>query len=138
MRKQTKKVRLTPRARRKVGIRKKLTGTNERPRICVFRSAKHTYAQIITDDEAKVLATVSTQDKSIQSRADALVKEKEELKERSASTKSMASAWAVGEALAKKASENNVTTVVFDRNGFLYHGRIKAIADGARSGGLQF
>ncbi len=107
MRKQSKKIKLTPRARRKISIRRKISGTAERPRICVFRSAKHTYAQIVSDDDGSILAAISTQDKSVLTRAEALAKENEELKDKSTSTKSIASAWAVGEAIAKKASEKN-------------------------------
>jgi large subunit ribosomal protein L18 len=112
------------RLRRKVRVREKITGTDTRPRICVYRSNKHTYAQVISDDQGKTLLTVSTLSK--------------ELADSSKKNKGVNAAKDVGLALAKVCKQKNITKVVFDRNGFLYHGRVKAVADGAREGGLEF
>lgn len=112
------------RLRRKVRVRKKVIGTNARPRLCVFRSNKHIYVQVISDDQGKTLASVSTL--------------AGELAEANQKSKGVEAAKRVGLALAKACKEINITRVVFDRNGFLYHGRIKAVADGAREGGLVF
>ena len=112
------------RLRRKVRVRKKVMGSDGRPRICVFRSNKHIYAQVISDDQGKTLAAVSTLSDSV---ADTSKK-----------AKGVEVAKRVGLALAKVCKERNITQVVFDRNGFLFHGRVKAVADGAREGGLKF
>ncbi len=106
--------------RRQVKIRAKIHGTQERPRLCVFRSINHIYAQLINDDKAKVLLSVSDKD------VKAGKKPKVEI------------AKEVGKVIAKKAIENKIETVVFDRAGFIFHGRVKAVADGAREGGLKF
>jgi|SRR5687767_3950903 large subunit ribosomal protein L18 len=112
------------RLRRKVRVRKKIVGTENRPRICVFRSNKHIYAQVISDDQGRTLATVSTLSES--------------LEQSGKKVKGVEVAKLVGLALAKVCQEKNITQVVFDRNGFLFHGRVKAVADGAREGGLKF
>jgi large subunit ribosomal protein L18 len=112
------------RLRRKVRVRKKVIGTDSRPRICVFRSNRHIYAQVISDHEGKTLAAVSTLS--------------EPLAGSNEKVKGVEVAKRVGLALAKVCQEKNITEVVFDRNGFLYHGRVKAVADGAREGGLKF
>ena len=109
---------------RKQRVRKKVIGTDERPRICVFKSNKHIYAQVISDDRHTTLASVSTLTKALASQV--------------GNSKGVEAAKAVGLALAKVCKENNIVHVVFDRNGFLFHGRVKAIADGAREGGLKF
>jgi large subunit ribosomal protein L18 len=113
------------RARRKLRIRKKIYGTAERPRLSVFRSLKHIYAQIINDDEARTLVSASSVDKEIA----ALIKPE---------MKKSEVAKLVGIELAKRAAAAGIKTIAFDRNGFIYHGRIKALADGAREGGLIF
>jgi large subunit ribosomal protein L18 len=105
-------------------VRKKVLGTDARPRICVFRSKKHIYAQIISDDQGKTLAAASTLSA--------------DLAETSRKGKGLAAAKQVGLALAKICKEKNITAVVFDRNGFLFHGRVKALADGVHEGGLEF
>lgn len=128
-----KKVRVTARQRRKVRIRKIISGTVERPRLSVFKSSKCTYAQIISDVDGKTIASVSSREADV---IKAIQDKGEETKTKS--SKSVTAAFALGIVLAKRASEKQVTTVVFDRNGFLYHGRIKAVADGAREGGLKF
>ena len=112
------------RLRRKARVREKITGTDARPRVCVFRSNKHIYAQVISDDQGKTLVTVSTLSKELAAAAN--------------KNKRVDAAKQVGLALAKVCKQKNITKVVFDRNGFLYHGRVKAIADGAREGGLEF
>jgi large subunit ribosomal protein L18 len=112
------------RERRKQRVRKKVVGTDERPRICVFRSNKHIYAQVISDDRSATLASVSTLAKGSASQV--------------GNSKGVKAAKLIGLALAKVCKEKNITHVVFDRNGFLFHGRVKAIADGAREGGLEF
>jgi len=102
--------------------RKKVAGTPQKPRLSVFRSNADTYVQLIDDVNGVTIASASTKDKDVAAQA---------------GTKSDKSKLA-GAALAKKAVELGVTTVVFDRSGYLYHGRIKAVAEGAREGGLQF
>jgi large subunit ribosomal protein L18 len=117
---------LTKRERRyriKQRIRKKAFGTAEKPRMSVYRSNKGIYVQFIDDLEGRTLAAASSQEKTIQ--------EKENLNKAQ-------QAEAVGELAAKKASEKGIEQVLFDRNGYLYHGRVKALADGARKGGLKF
>lgn len=115
----------TRRTRRKAHIRKSTFGTTERPRLTVFKSNMHIYAQVINDVEGKTIVSASTIDKEVQSllKADMNKKQKSEL---------------VGELVAKRAVEAKVAEVQFDRNGYPYHGRIKALADGARKGGLKF
>lgn len=103
---------------KKIRIRKSVNGTSERPRLCVFRSAKHMYAQIINDADGSTLASASS------------------LSNEKLSGKELAK-W-VGEEVAKAAISKNIKDVVFDRNGFIYHGRVQALADGARAGGLNF
>lgn len=109
------------RTRIKKGIRKKLTGTAERPRLSVFRSNKEIYAQLIDDDKANTLVAASSRDKEVDSKGT-----KSEIAEK------------VGELLAKIAVEAGYEKVAFDRNGYLYHGRVKSLAEGARKGGLKF
>jgi large subunit ribosomal protein L18 len=112
------------RTRRQERVRKKVLGTDTRPRVCVYRSNKHIYAQVISDDKGMTLAAVSTLSADL---ADAVKQ-----------SKGVEVAKQVGRALAKVCKEKNITRVVFDRNGFLFHGRIKAVAEGAREGGLEF
>lgn len=111
------------RLKRKVRVRRKVRGTVERPRLCVFRSARHIYAQIIEDSTGKTLAAASTVVKEVAG---------------GQYTGNVEAAKAVGAAIAKQALASNITKVVFDRNGFLYHGRVKALADAAREAGLSF
>lgn len=112
------------RLRRKGAIRKRLRGTAERPRLSVFRSLKHIYAQAIDDDSNTVLASVSDADGKL---ADSLAGKKK--KER---------AREIGKLIGAKLKEKKVEAVVFDRNGFIYHGRVKEVAEGAREAGLKF
>ncbi|MHC5004133.1 MAG: 50S ribosomal protein L18 [Planctomycetota bacterium] len=110
------------RRRRKMGIRKGVFGSAEQPRLTVFRSNHHTYAQIVDDLTGRTLVSASTQDKG-------------EKPERGANREA---ATAVGKRLAERAQAAGVSQVVFDRNGYRYHGRVKALADAAREGGLKF
>lgn len=111
------------RQRRKIRIRKKISGTAERPRLVVFRSNLHMYAQVVDDMTGSTLVAASTLTLSRKG-------------EKAGCNK--AGAEAVGKEIARLAKEKNISKVVFDRNGYLYHGRIKAVADGAREGGLEF
>ncbi len=111
------------RSRRKSAIRKRIHGTSERPRVSVFRSLKHIYAQAVDDEGNRVIAACSDAQK-------ALLAELQGKKKRER-------AKAVGEAIGKKLLSMDVKKVVFDRNGYLYHGRIKELADGLREAGLQ-
>jgi large subunit ribosomal protein L18 len=109
------------RQRRKIGIRKRILGSPERPRLTVFRSLKHTYAQVIDDLSGRTLAAASTNEKGADGKS-----------------ANIGAASEVGKRLAERAKSAGVSKVVFDRNGYLYHGRVKALADGAREGGLSF
>ena len=112
------------RLKRKKRIRKKLSGTEDRPRLSVFRSAKHIYSQIIDDTKGVTLVTASTTEKEV------IENQKFENK--------TAAATYIGQLIATRATEKGIKSVVFDRNGFLYHGRVKAVSDGARKAGLDF
>ena len=112
------------RAKRKLRIRKKMDGTMDRPRLSIFRSAKHIYAQLVDDAQGKTLLTVSTLSKDVRGGIG-------EANKTDAAKK-------VGEAVAKACLAKGIKKVVFDRNGFLYHGRIRALADAAREAGLSF
>jgi large subunit ribosomal protein L18 len=115
------------RERRRKRFRGKIYGTPERLRLCVFRSSVHIYAQIIDDDRGHTLVSASTLDKDVRAGAPA---EGENTK--------IAEATAVGKLLAQRARDQGLSKVVFDRAGYLYHGRVKALAEGARAGGLDF
>ncbi|MFO7683087.1 MAG: 50S ribosomal protein L18 [Chloroflexota bacterium] len=112
------------RDRRRRRIRMKLSGTPERPRLNVFRSLEHIYAQVIDDVEGRTLASASSNDKELRVNMSGRTKKEQ--------------AELVGKVVAERATAAGVKTVVFDRGGFLYHGRVKALADGAREGGLEF
>lgn len=113
------------RARKKARVRRKINGTAERPRLSVFRSLNHMYAQIIDDNNNSTLVAASTKAKELAG----------ELKNSKAK---VSKSKLVGKLLAKRAAEKGITVVVFDRSGYAYHGRVKALADGAREGGLKF
>lgn len=115
--------RTTARLKRLKRVRKKISGTSERPRLRVFKSAKHIYAQIIDDTAGQTLVAMSTRNKGL---------------DLSEATGKIGKARQVGLALAQSAKEKGIASVVFDRGGFLYHGRIKAVSEGAREGGLVF
>lgn len=105
-------------------IRNKISGTAAKPRLAVFRSNNHIYAQIIDDVEARTLVAASTMEKDIASKLD--------------KTSNVDAAKVVGEEVAKKALAKGIEEVVFDRGGYIYHGRVKSLADGAREAGLKF
>lgn len=119
--------------RRHLRIRKKIGGTKEKPRLCVKRSNKHIYAILVDDILHKVITTVSSASKDLSK--ETLVANQ---KETSKLTGKTAVAFQVGNLLAEKAKTMGISEVVFDRAGYRYHGRVKAIADGARKGGLKF
>jgi large subunit ribosomal protein L18 len=108
------------RERRQARVRRRVRGTDARPRLCVFRSNKHTYVQVISDESGRTLLAAST------------------LHAEGAATGNKAAARKIGERIAELCKASNIAKVIFDRNGFLYHGRIKEVADGARAAGLQF
>ena len=110
--------------RRKRRVRRKIHGTAERPRLSVFRSSEHIYAQLIDDDQGHTLVSASTLDKEVREQLGELAKKE--------------SAREVGKALANRAKEKGFNKVVFDRNGYLYHGRVAEVATGAREAGLDF
>ena len=112
------------RLKRKKRIRKKINGTSERPRLCVFRSAKHIYAQVVDDSNGRTIAAAGSVEEKIKAQS--------ELKGK------ISIASLVGQSVGERAIKQGVQKVVFDRNGFLYHGRIKAVSDGARKAGLSF
>ncbi|MFO7688781.1 MAG: 50S ribosomal protein L18 [Desulfobacterales bacterium] len=112
------------RLKRQKRIRKKIRGTSARPRLTVFRSARHIYAQVIDDTSGRTLAAACSLEKTE--------------KERTDSGRKSAVANRIGKLVAERAIANGVKCVVFDRNGFLYHGRVKAVSEGAREGGLEF
>ncbi|MFZ5648773.1 MAG: 50S ribosomal protein L18 [Bacillota bacterium] len=112
------------RAKRQQRVRNKIYGTAERPRLNVYRSLNNIYAQLIDDDKGVTLAAVSTLSPELKGKLD--------------SGGNLEAAAAVGGLIAKKALEKGISSVVFDRAGYLYHGRVKALADAAREGGLQF
>jgi large subunit ribosomal protein L18 len=106
----------------KFRVRRKISGTTQKPRLSVFRSNTEIYAQLIDDDTSKTLASASSRDKDISAQKGTKV-EKSKL---------------VGAAIARKATDLGLLDVTFDRSGYLYHGRVKAVAEGAREGGLKF
>ncbi|MDQ0508838.1 BL22 [Aedoeadaptatus ivorii] len=107
---------------RQTRVRRKINGTESKPRLAVYRSAHHIYAQLIDDVNGKTIASASTLDKSLNLE----------------STKNLEAAKAIGKSIAEKAKEHDVEEVVFDRSGYVYHGRISALAEAAREAGLKF
>ena len=120
------KTRSEQRYRRRLRIRRKLSGTAEKPRISVHRSLKHVYAQLVDDTQGRTLVGVSDMCKEINPDASGDRRGK------------IAVSFAVGKLLAQRAIEQGIKQVVFDRSGYPYHGRVKAVAEGAREGGLEF
>lgn len=118
------KSRSEARARRHLRVRRNLAGTAQRPRLSVFRSVAEIYAQVIDDSAGRTLVSASSVDK--------------ELREKAKGMKKSEQAKLIGKAVAERAKSKGITAVVFDRGGFKYIGRVKALADGAREGGLQF
>ena len=117
-------MRIVGRERRKLRIRKKVNGTAERPRLSVFRSARHIYAQVIDDTSGKTLAAASTLSKDLEGKL--------------AEDNKVEAAKKVGTLIAKACKDKGITKIVFDRNGYLYHGRVSALAQAARDAGLEF
>ncbi len=113
------------RLRRKRRVRKKIKGTPERPRLCVFRSSKHIYAQIIDDTTSSTLVEASSLSKELREKV-------------GKNTSNKKGAEIVGKEIAARALKKGIKRVVFDRNGFLYHGRVKVLSEAAREGGLEF
>ncbi len=120
----SKESRSEVRAKKHLKIRNRFSGTPERPRLAVFRSNKHMYAQIIDDTVGNTLVSASTNEKEIKSQLE--------------NTDDVAAAAFLGTVIAKRALEKNITEVVYDRGGFVYQGKIKALAESAREAGLQF
>ena len=120
----TLNLRTQERLKRKKRIRKNLIGTGNRPRLCVFRSARHIYAQVVDDSRGQTLAAASSMEKDV--------------RENPESKNKVTAANNVGKIIGQRAIEKGLKKVVFDRNGFLYHGRIKAVSEGAREVGLEF
>ena len=116
---------LTPRKRRHVRVRAKVSGTSARPRLNVFRSSAHIYAQVIDDDRGRTLVAASDLEQDVLNRAG------------TGATKT-AKARVVGEVIGERAKAAGIDIIVFDRGGFIYHGRVKAVAEGARESGLVF
>jgi large subunit ribosomal protein L18 len=116
---------VTSREKRKARIRRKISGTAERPRLTVYKSLKHMYAQLIDDTAGRTLVSMGTTSKALKGEVGDADKKSDAAKK-------------VGAALAKAAAEKGITRAVFDRNGFDYHGRIEAVAAGARDAGLEF
>jgi large subunit ribosomal protein L18 len=108
-------------------IRRRVTGTIERPRLTIFRSVSHMYVQVVDDATGKTIASASTVEPTVKGAL-----------EKKASGGNVAGAKAIGKTIAERLIEKGVKRVVFDRNGFLYHGRVKAVADAAREAGLEF
>ncbi|HLW48593.1 MAG TPA: 50S ribosomal protein L18 [bacterium] len=119
-----RKSRNDARQRRHLRIRRAVHGGPERPRLSVFRSVAHIYAQVVDDRAGRTLATASSLDPEIRAQA--------------AGAKKTEAGKLVGQLVARRAKERGINRVVFDRGGYLYHGRVKAVADGAREGGLEF
>lgn len=119
------KKRILKRKRNKAHVRKRISGTETRPRISVFRSANHIYAQAIDDEKGTVIASISSVRKETKEKIDGY-------------TGNKAAAGIVGQLLGEELKTKGIESVVFDRNGFLYHGRIKSLADGIREAGLHF
>lgn len=116
--------RLTGREKRKFRIRSRISGSPERPRLTVFRSLKHIYAQVVDDSDGRTLAAASTRSRDLKGTLD--------------DDDKTTAAKKVGALIAKVCLERKIEKVVFDRNGYLYHGRVKALADAAREAGLEF
>ncbi|PRP95045.1 50S ribosomal protein L18 [Enhygromyxa salina] len=135
----SKKDKNEARARRKMSIRKRISGTEERPRLSVYRSNKHIYAQVIDDTDSRSILLVSDLTKGLAADLEAAKAAPTETEEGTApdGTK-MRRARVVGAAIAKACLDKGIKKVVFDRNGYLYHGRVRALAEAARAAGLDF
>ncbi len=136
----SKKIKLTPRERQKHRIRQRVSGSAECPRLSVYKSSKHTYAQIVCDVSGKTIASASTLDAEVVGEVEKVISSRPENEAGNAvkSSKGVNAARAVGIVLARRVKEKKIERAVFDRNGFIYCGRVQAVADGARAGGLKF
>lgn len=131
------------RYRRHKRVRAKILGTIEKPRLCVFRSNKHIYGQLIDDEKGKILASASdlkikNKDLKIEKTETQEAQEAQAQKEEKQFSGKIAKAYEVGKLLAEKALQKKIEKIAFDRGGYKYHGRVKAVAEGARKGGLKF
>jgi large subunit ribosomal protein L18 len=135
MKPKVKKVKLTARKKSQLRIRKRISGSDEKPRVSVYTSSKYTYAQVISDDTGKTLLSASTRDADVKGKISSV--NKELMHNDAKSTKSCAAAVALGMVVAEKIKAKGIAKVVFDRNGFKYHGRVKALAEGIRAGGMN-
>lgn len=137
----TKTIKIQKRIRRHRRVRAKINGTAQQPRLCVFRSNKHIYAQVINDEKGKTLIAVSDLELKklkVKSKKEILqLKSKKNSKKQPLSTK-VHVAFRIGQLLAQKALKKKIKQVIFDRGGYKYHGRVKTLAEGARKGGLKF
>ncbi len=115
------------RLKRQKRVRRSVVGVDSKPRLCVYKSLKYTYAQLISDDSGKVIGSASTRTLDLTGESGT-----------SAGRGSVEGAKLLGKEIAKLAKDNKIESVVFDRNGYVYHGRVAAVADGAREGGLRF
>jgi len=141
MRKKIRNPKVHKRVRRHMSIRNKISGVPERPRVCVFRSNTHIYAQLIDDTAGLTLAAVSSlkiDAGSLKSPEADAKGDKKKKKKKAAQGKGVLQAREVGRLIAEAAKEKGVTKVAFDRGGYLYHGRVAALADAARENGLEF
>ncbi len=119
-----RKKKIENRKKRHRKIRGRINGTKDRPRLCIFRSNRHIYAQLVNDETGKTLASANDIEVKASKKKDLSAKQ--------------AKAYSVGELIAKRGKKLKIKEVVFDRAGYKYHGRVKALAEGARSGGLEF
>jgi len=128
------------RKRRHKRVRAKISGTAEIPRLCLFRSSRHIYAQLINDEEGKTLAQASDLElkKAKTRKKKTTLAEKPTAQDKKTQKGKIALAYEVGKTIAQKAIEKKIKKIVFDRGGYKYHGRVKALAEGAREGGLHF
>ena len=128
------------RKRRHKRVRAKISGTAEIPRLCLFRSSRHIYAQLINDEEGKTLAQASDLElkKAKTRKKKTTLAEKPTAQDKKTQKGKIALAYEVGKVIAQKAIEKKIKKIVFDRGGYKYHGRVKALAEGAREGGLHF
>jgi large subunit ribosomal protein L18 len=131
-----------PRQRRKLRIRKTVSGTTDCPRVSVYRSSRYTYVQVVIDDleGGRTLLSASTKDKEVVERIKDVVSKMADGTEVGSikdSSKSVAAAKALGQIVAERCKQKDIARIKFDRNGFIYHGRIQAVADGLRDGGVQ-
>ena len=134
-----KEIKREKRYRRHRRVRAKIFGTARRPRLCVFKSSKHIYAQLIDDEKGRTLATASDRELNRKTQSEKRKATTKNLKQETTTrTGKVAIAYEVGKLIAAKALEKKIEKVVFDRGGYKYHGRAKALTDGSREGGLKF